>query len=73
MIAQLSGTVVALGATWAVIDVNGVGYRIVCGPNTTADLRSGQPATVMTSMVVREDSMTLYGSAPPRSGTSSSC
>ena len=61
MIAQLSGTVAAVGATWAVIDVNGVGYRIVCGPNTTADLHGGQAATVMTSMVVREDSMTLYG------------
>ncbi|QDP96773.1 Holliday junction branch migration protein RuvA [Microlunatus elymi] len=61
MIALLSGTVVALGATWAVIDVNGVGLKAFCGPNTTAELRHGQQATLATSLVVREDSLTLYG------------
>ncbi|SDT45483.1 Holliday junction branch migration protein RuvA [Microlunatus soli] len=61
MIAQLSGTVIQLAATSAVIDVNGVGIKTLCGPNTTADLRAGQPATLATSLVVREDSLTLYG------------
>lgn len=61
MIAQLSGTVIQLAATSVVIDVNGVGIKTLCGPNTTADLRSGQQATLATSLVVREDSLTLYG------------
>ena len=61
MIAQLTGTVAAVGATWAVIDVGGVGIKTLCGPNTTAELRHGQQATLSTSLVVREDSLTLYG------------
>ncbi|QGN32703.1 Holliday junction branch migration protein RuvA [Microlunatus sp. Gsoil 973] len=61
MIAQLTGTVSAVGATWAVIDVGGVGIKTLCGPNTTAELRRGQQATLSTSLVVREDSLTLYG------------
>ena len=61
MISQLSGTVSAVGATWTVIDVGGVGIKALCGPNTTADLRHGQQAKLATSLVVREDSLTLYG------------
>lgn len=61
MIAQLRGTVIQLTATSAVIDVNGVGIKTLCGPNTTAELRSGEQATLATSLVVREDSLTLYG------------
>jgi Holliday junction DNA helicase RuvA len=63
VIAQLSGSVLQLGATWVVIDVGGVGIRALCGPNTTAELRHGQSATLATSLVVREDSLTLYGFA----------
>lgn len=61
MIAQLTGTVAAVGATWAVIEVGGIGVKTLCGPNTTAELRHGQQATLSTSLVVREDSLTLYG------------
>jgi Holliday junction DNA helicase RuvA len=61
VIAQLSGTVIQLGATWAVVEVGGIGIRTLCGPNTTAELHAGQPATLATSLVVREDSLTLYG------------
>lgn len=61
MIAQLRGTVIGLGPTAAVIEVGGFGVRALCGPNTTAELRVGQPATLATSLVVREDSLTLYG------------
>jgi Holliday junction DNA helicase RuvA len=63
MIAQLSGTVIQLGPTSAVIEVGGLGVLALCGPNTTAGLRIGQPATLATSLVVREDSLTLYGFA----------
>lgn len=61
MIAQLSGTVIELGATWVVLDVGGVGFHALCGPNTTSQLSVGQSAQLATSMVVREDALTLYG------------
>ena len=63
MIAQLFGNVIGLGPTSVVIDVGGLGVRAQCSPNTAANLRIGQPATLQTSLVVREDSLTLYGFA----------
>ena len=63
MIAQLSGSVVQVGPTSAVIEVGGFGIQAVCSPNTVAGLRVGQNATLATSLVVREDSLTLYGFA----------
>lgn len=61
MIAQVNGTVIQLGPTSAVVEVGGFGVLALVSPNTAADLRVGQPATLATSLVVREDSMTLYG------------
>lgn len=63
MIAFVRGTVAALGLTSAVIEVGGVGLEVQCTPNTLADLRRGTEATLPTSMVVREDSLTLFGFA----------
>lgn len=63
MIAHLSGKVAAVNLNSTVLDINGVGYHVLCSPSTIAGLRLGQPATVWTSLVVREDSMTLYGFA----------
>jgi len=40
-----------------------VGLRLLCAPSTCAGLRPGQEATLATSLVVREDSLTLYGFA----------
>jgi holliday junction DNA helicase RuvA len=61
MIAQLTGVVAQVGPTSAVIEVGGFGVQAVCSPNTVAGLRLGQRATLATSLVVREDSLTLYG------------
>lgn len=61
MIAQLTGSVVQLGPTSAVIEVGGFGVLTHCSPNTSAGLRIGQTATLATSLIVREDSLTLYG------------
>ena len=61
MIAQLTGTVIQLGPTSAVVEVGGIGLEVMCTPGTLATLRPGQPATLPTSMVVREDSLTLFG------------
>jgi Holliday junction DNA helicase RuvA len=63
MIAQLSGQVLQVGPTSAVIEIGGVGLLAVCSPNTVAGLHVGRHATLATSLVVREDSLTLYGFA----------
>jgi Holliday junction DNA helicase RuvA len=61
MIAHLNGIVAGVGLDGAVIEVGGVGLRVQCTPDTLATLKPGEPARVATSMVVREDSLTLFG------------
>ncbi|MDO9457452.1 Holliday junction branch migration protein RuvA [Nocardioides sp.] len=61
MIAYVRGQVAGVTLNSAVVDVGGVGLELMCTPNTLATLRTGQPATLPTSMVVREDSLTLFG------------
>jgi holliday junction DNA helicase RuvA len=63
MIAHVTGTVAALAPDAAVIEVGGVGLQVQCAPGTLAGLRAGEHARVATSLVVREDSLTLYGFA----------
>ncbi|WP_338675471.1 Holliday junction branch migration protein RuvA [Streptomyces sp. SCSIO 30461] len=63
MIAFVRGPVAALAPTTAVIEVGGVGMAVQCTPDTLSGLRIGQEATLATSLVVREDSLTLYGFA----------
>lgn len=61
MIASLYGTVEALNLHQVVLCVGGVGYGIYCPPDTLAKLQVGREAKIFTSLVVREDSITLYG------------
>jgi Holliday junction DNA helicase RuvA len=63
MIAHVDGTVSAVAPDGAVIDVGGVGLLVQCTPGTLAGLRTGERARVATSLVVREDALTLYGFA----------
>jgi Holliday junction DNA helicase RuvA len=63
MIASVRGTVAALGPDGAVVEVGGVGLAVSCSPGTLARLRVGESARLATSLVVREDSLTLYGFA----------
>jgi Holliday junction DNA helicase RuvA len=63
MIAFVRGEVAAVTLTSAVVEVGGVGLEVMCTPNTLATLRTGQQATLPTSMVVREESLTLFGFA----------
>ena len=63
MIASLSGRVISVGPTSAVVEVGGLGVLALCSPNTVAALRVGQQATLATSLIVREDALTLYGFA----------
>jgi Holliday junction DNA helicase RuvA len=63
VIAFVSGQVAALAPDTAVIEVGGVGMAVQCAPGTLAALRVGEQARLATSLVVREDSLTLYGFA----------
>ena len=63
MIASLAGTVAQVGLDRAVVDVGGVGYLVHATPATLASLRVGEPVQLHTTLVVREDSMTVYGFA----------
>jgi len=63
MIASLSGRVASVAPDGAVIEVGGVGLSVQCSPATIAGLRVGESARLATSLIVREDSLTLYGFA----------
>ncbi|HMR48703.1 MAG TPA: Holliday junction branch migration protein RuvA [Arachnia sp.] len=65
MISQLTGTVVSAGATWFVIDVHGVGYHATTTPAAAAALRVGETTTVHTSLVLRQDSLSLFAFLNP--------
>ncbi|MFI9204395.1 Holliday junction branch migration protein RuvA [Streptomyces sp. NPDC053048] len=63
MIASVSGPVAALAPDTAVVEVGGIGMAVQCTPGTLSTLRVGEQARLATSLVVREDSLTLYGFA----------
>lgn len=61
MISNLTGTVSHVGLHSAVIDVNGFGMQVQATPQTLSTLRLGDQARLFTALIVREDSMTLFG------------
>ena len=63
MIAYVRGSVASVGAGSAVVDVGGIGLELQCAPGTLAALRVGHQATLAATLVVREDSLTLFGFA----------
>lgn len=63
MIASVRGEVVDIALDHAVIEAAGVGYKVMCTPSTLATLKRGAEARLITAMIVREDSQTLYGFA----------
>jgi holliday junction DNA helicase RuvA len=63
VIAFVEGEVDALAPDAAVVKVGGVGLLVHCAPGTLAGLTVGQRARLATSLIVREDSLTLYGFA----------
>ncbi|MEU4688533.1 Holliday junction branch migration protein RuvA [Actinoplanes sp. NPDC023714] len=63
MIASVRGVVAAIFHDSAVVEVGGVGMRVFCTPGTLAGLRSGAETRLSTTLIVREDSLTLYGFA----------
>ncbi|GGK39994.1 Holliday junction branch migration protein RuvA [Nocardia camponoti] len=63
MIASVRGEVLEIALDHVVIEAAGIGYRLNVTPATLSGLHRGDQARLFTSMIVREDSMTLYGFA----------
>jgi Holliday junction DNA helicase RuvA len=63
VIASVRGRVSAVSPDSAIVEVGGVGLLVYCTPTTIAGLRVGEDAHLATSLMVREDSLTLYGFA----------
>lgn len=65
MIASVRGPVVDVALDHVVIDCAGVGYQVLVTPSTAGSVRRGSEATLLTTMIVREESTTLYGFTEP--------
>ncbi len=63
MIASVRGEVLEIALDHVVVEAAGVGYKVMATPSTLATLRRGEQARLITAMIVREDSQTLYGFA----------
>ena len=63
MISSVRGEVLEVALDHVVIEAAGIGYRVNATPSTLATLRQGSEVRLVTAMIVREDSMTLYGFA----------
>ena len=61
MISAVRGEVLEVALDHVVIEAAGIGYRVNATPSTLATLRQGSEVRLVTAMIVREDSMTLYG------------
>ncbi len=61
MFEYINGLISDVGNDYAVIDINGVGFRATCSTNTLRSLKTGKIFKLFTTLVVKEDSMTLYG------------
>ena len=63
MIGSLRGHVSHVGLDWALIEVGGIGFRVVAGPALLGRLRPGSEASVFTHHLVREDQQALFAFA----------
>ncbi|MEV6768913.1 Holliday junction branch migration protein RuvA [Nocardia sp. NPDC051030] len=63
MIASVRGEVLEIGLDHVVLEAAGVGYRLNATPATLAGLTRGEDSRLYTTMIVREDSQTLFGFA----------
>jgi Holliday junction DNA helicase RuvA len=61
VITSVRGQVLSIGLDHAVVEVGGVGLAVLATPTALATLRTGEQAKLATALVVREDSLTLYG------------
>lgn len=61
MYEYLNGLIADLGEDYAVIDINGMGFKTVCSQNTIKNLNIGKISKVFTILIVRDDNIILYG------------
>jgi len=62
MIAQLSGQIVEQNTNQLILDVHGVGYLVTVSSSTLSQIQGlSENISLLVEMIVREDSMTLYG------------
>lgn len=61
MISRISGIVADIALNHAIIDVQGVGYKVFLTADTLLTLKNGKQATFWIYLAVREDAMDLYG------------
>jgi Holliday junction DNA helicase RuvA len=66
VIASLKGKLQALGGDWAVVDVNGIGFKVFMPTSTLSTLgKKGEEVELHTHLYLREDNATLYGFSTP--------
>jgi Holliday junction DNA helicase RuvA len=65
MISSVRGEVLSIGLDHVVVEVGGVGLAVQTTPSTLATLRRGEEARLHTALIVREDSLTLFGFGDP--------
>jgi holliday junction DNA helicase RuvA len=61
MIAHLAGTILDVRLNQLIVEVSGIGYQVTVAPELAAESRVGEKISLHTSLVVREDSWTIYG------------
>jgi Holliday junction DNA helicase RuvA len=61
MIANMSGKIIQIEADSAIVDVGGIGFRILVPAPTRDHLHVGEMAFLYTQLIVRQDALTLYG------------
>jgi Holliday junction DNA helicase RuvA len=65
VISTLRGVVLSLSAQSVVVDVHGVGMKVSVPGRTSAVMRAGEEVTLHTTLIVREDDLSLYGFSAP--------
>lgn len=61
MIASLQGNVIRFGEDYLVVDAGGIGYQVYVPTSVFDGLRLGEQISLLTQLIVREDSFTLFG------------
>lgn len=65
MIASVAGVVLHVEACAVIVNLNGIGVRVETTSQHARTVQAGDPLTLHTTLIVREDSLTLYGFAAP--------
>ncbi len=61
MIASIQGNVIRFGENYLVVDTGGIGYQVFVPAHIFDGLRLGETISLFTQLIVREDSLTLFG------------